>query len=109
YALPEFLRNVYPGELNATDTGRIMSVYALTAAAIRPLVTWTMGKVGQRKVLTFALVMLILSMLLMARLVTPGTPYWYFAFPLVLYASQSRPLYLCRRGGLSIVRSPRQG
>jgi MFS transporter, DHA2 family, multidrug resistance protein len=92
YALPEFLRNVYPGELNATDTGRIMCVYALTAAAIRPLVTWSIAKVGQRKVLTFALVMLVLSMLLMARLVTPGTPYWYFAFPLILYAFCLAPL-----------------
>jgi MFS transporter, DHA2 family, multidrug resistance protein len=92
YALPEFLRNVYPGQLNATDTGRIMCVYALTAAAIRPLVTWAIGKVGQRKTLTFALVMLILSMLLMARLVTPGTPYWYFALPLILYAFCLAPL-----------------
>ncbi len=92
YALPEFLRTVYPGQLNATDTGRIMSIYALTAAAIRPLVTWSIAKVGQRKVLTFALVMLILSMLLMARLVTPGTPYWYFALPLVLYAFCLAPL-----------------
>jgi MFS transporter, DHA2 family, multidrug resistance protein len=92
YALPEFLRNVYPGQLNATDTGRIMCVYSLTAAAIRPLVTWAIAKFGQRKVLTFALVMLILSMLLMARLVTPGTPYWYFAFPLILYAFCLSPL-----------------
>jgi DHA2 family multidrug resistance protein len=92
YALPEFLRNVYPGEMNATDTGRIMCVYALTAAAIRPVVTWAIAKAGQRKVLTFALVMLILSMLLMARLVTPGTPYWYFALPLILYAFCLSPL-----------------
>jgi hypothetical protein len=69
-----------------------MCVYALTAAAIRPLVTWAIGKVGQRKTLTFALVILILSMLLMARLVTPGTPYWYFAFPLILYAFCLAPL-----------------
>jgi DHA2 family multidrug resistance protein len=92
YALPEFLRNVYPGKLNATDTGQIMCVYALTAAAIRPLVTWSIGKAGQRKVFTFALVMLVLSMLLMARLVTPGTPYWYFALPLTLYAFCLSPL-----------------
>jgi MFS transporter, DHA2 family, multidrug resistance protein len=92
YALPEFLRNVYPGELNATDTGRIMCVYSLTAAAIRPLVTRSIAKFGQRKVVSFALVMLILSMLLMARLVTPGTPYWYFAFPLILYAFCLSPL-----------------
>jgi DHA2 family multidrug resistance protein len=92
YALPEFLRNVYLGELNATDTGRIMCVYALTAAAIRPVVTWAIGKAGQRKVLTFALIMLVLSMLLMARLVTPGTPYRYFALPLVLYAFCLSPL-----------------
>jgi MFS transporter, DHA2 family, multidrug resistance protein len=36
YALPEFLRNVYPRPLSATQTGQIMCIYALTAAAIRP-------------------------------------------------------------------------
>jgi MFS transporter, DHA2 family, multidrug resistance protein len=107
YALPEFLRNVHPAQLNATDTGRIMCVYALTAAAIRPLVTWAMGKVGQRKALTFALVMLILSMLLMARLVTPSTPYWYFALPLVLYAFCLAPL-LSSVGGGTVARLPQE-
>jgi MFS family permease len=107
YALPEFLRNVYPGRLNATDTGRIMCVYALTAAAIRPLVTWAMSKVGQRKALTFALVMLILSMLTMARLVTPGTPYWYFALPLVLYGFCLAPL-LSSVGGGTVARLPQE-
>jgi hypothetical protein len=107
YALPEFLRNVYPAQLNATDTGRIMCVYALTAAAIRPLVTWAMGKVGQRKALTFALVMLILSMLLMARLITSGTPYWYFALPLVLYAFCLAPL-LSSVGGGTVARLPQE-
>jgi DHA2 family multidrug resistance protein len=107
YALPEFLRNVYPAQLNATDTGRIMSVYALTSAAIRPLVTWSIGKVGQRKVLTFALVMLILSMLLMAHLVTPGTPYWYFALPLVLYAFCLAPLLSSVAGG-TVARLPQE-
>jgi DHA2 family multidrug resistance protein len=107
YALPEFLRNVYPAQLNATDTGRVMCVYALTAAAIRPWVTWAMGKVGQRKALTFALVMLILSMLLMARLVTPSTPYWYFALPLVLYAFCLAPL-LSSVGGGTVARLPQE-
>jgi DHA2 family multidrug resistance protein len=107
YALPQFLRNVYPPQLNATDTGRIMCVYAITAAAIRPLVTWSIGKVGQRKVLTFALVMLILSMLLMARLVTPTTPYWYFALPLILYAFCLAPLLSSVAGG-TVARLPQE-
>jgi MFS transporter, DHA2 family, multidrug resistance protein len=105
YALPEFLRNVYPAQLNATDTGRVMSVYALTAAAIRPLVTWTIGKIGQRKVLAFSLLMLILSMLLMARLVTSLTPYWYFVAPLVLYAFCLAPLLSSVAGG-TVARLP---
>jgi MFS transporter, DHA2 family, multidrug resistance protein len=107
YALPEFLRNVHPARLNATDTGRLMCVYALTAAAIRPLVTRVIGKVGQRKVLTFSLVMLIASMLLMARLVTPMTPYWYFAFPLVLYAFCLAPLLSAVAGG-TVARLPQE-
>jgi DHA2 family multidrug resistance protein len=68
YALPEFLRNVFPHPLSATQTGRIMCVYALTAATIRPLVTWAIGRFGQRKAMTFAFSMLVLSMLLFARL-----------------------------------------
>jgi MFS transporter, DHA2 family, multidrug resistance protein len=107
YALPEFLRSVYPAQLNATDTGRVMCVYALTAAAIRPVVTWAIGKVGQRKVLSFALVMLILSMLTMARLVTPDTPYWYFALPLVLYAFCLAPLLSAVAGG-TVARLPQE-
>jgi MFS transporter, DHA2 family, multidrug resistance protein len=107
YALPEFLRNVYPQQLNATDTGRIMCVYALTAAAIRPLVTWSIGKVGQRKVLTFALAMLVMAMLLMGRLVTTGTPYTYFALPLVLYAFCLSPLLSSIAGG-TVARLPQE-
>src|SRR6202012_5258649 len=107
YALPEFLRNVYPQQLNATDTGRIMCVYALTAAAIRPLVTWSIGKAGQRKVLTFALAMLVVAMLLMGRLVTTGTPYTYFALPLVLYAFCLAPL-LSSIGGGTVARMPQE-
>jgi DHA2 family multidrug resistance protein len=102
YALPEFLRNVYSAQLNATDTGRIMCVYALTAAAIRPVVTWAIGKLGQRKVLTFALVML-----LTARLVTPDTPYWYFVLPLVLYAFCLAPLLSAVAGG-TVARLPQE-
>jgi MFS transporter, DHA2 family, multidrug resistance protein len=105
YALPEFLRHVDPRELNATDTGRVMCAYALTAATIRPLVTWTIGKLGQRKVLSFALMMLIASMLLMARLVTTGTPQVYFVVPLILYAFCLAPLLSSVAGG-TVARLP---
>ncbi len=107
YALPEFLRNVDPQQLNATDTGRIRCVYALTAAAIRPLVTWSIGKVGQRKVLAFALAVLVVAMLLMGRLVTTGTPYTDFALPLVLYAFCLAPLLSSIAGG-TVARLPQE-
>ena len=86
YALPEFLRNVDPNKLSATSTGQIMCVYALTAAAIRPMVTMSIGKFGQRKVLLFAVSMLIISMLMLAQLITTGTPEAAYAIPLILYA-----------------------
>jgi EmrB/QacA subfamily drug resistance transporter len=105
YALPEFLRNVDPRELNATDTGRAMCAYALTAATIRPLVTWSIGKLGQRKVLTFALVMLIASTLLMSRLLTTDTPQIYFVLPLILYAFCLAPLLSSVAGG-TVARLP---
>jgi MFS transporter, DHA2 family, multidrug resistance protein len=47
YALPQFLRNVFPHPLSATQAGRIMCVYALTAAAIRPLVSLSIARFGQ--------------------------------------------------------------
>jgi DHA2 family multidrug resistance protein len=99
YALPEFLRHVDPRELNATRTGQIMCAYSFTAALIRPLVTKSIAKFGQRKALVFSLTMLIVSMLLMARLITLGTPEWMYAVPLVLYAFCLAPLLSAIGGG----------
>jgi MFS transporter, DHA2 family, multidrug resistance protein len=99
YALPEFLRGVDPNQLSATDAGLIMCVYALTAASIRPLVTTSIAKFGQRKVVTFALVMLISSMLLFERLITIGTPVVYYIFPLMLYAFCLAPMLSSVGGG----------
>jgi MFS transporter, DHA2 family, multidrug resistance protein len=99
YALPEYLRHVDPRELNATHTGQVMCVYAFTAALIRPLVTRSIGLLGQRKVLTFALTMLIISMIVFARLITTGTALAYFAIPLVLYAFCLAPLLSSVGGG----------
>jgi DHA2 family multidrug resistance protein len=99
YALPEYLRHVDPRELDATHTGRIMCVYAFTAALIRPLVTKSIGLFGQRKVLTFALAMLIISMLVFARLMTTATALEFFAIPLVLYAFCLAPLLSAVGGG----------
>jgi MFS transporter, DHA2 family, multidrug resistance protein len=99
YALPEFLRGVDPNELSATDTGVIMCAYSLTAASIRPLVTTSIGKFGQRKVVTFAMVMLISSMLLFERLITIGTPVTYYVLPLMLYAFCLAPMLSSVGGG----------
>jgi MFS transporter, DHA2 family, multidrug resistance protein len=92
YALPEFLRNVFPRQLSASQAGRIMCAYALTAAAIRPLVTLAIKRFGQRKAMAFAFTMLILSMLLVARLMTTGTPDIYYVLPLILYAFCLAPM-----------------
>ncbi len=99
YALPQFLRNVFPYRLSASQAGRIMCVYALTAAAIRPLVTKSIARVGQRKAITFAFTMLVLSMLLFARLMTTGTPATYYVLPLILYAFCVAPMLSATSSG----------
>jgi DHA2 family multidrug resistance protein len=99
YALPEFLRNVYPWQLSATQAGRIMCVYALTAAAIRPFVTTAIARFGQRKVIAFAFVMLVASMLLFARLMTTGTPDTDYTIPLILYAFCLAPMLSATSSG----------
>jgi len=86
YMLPEFLRNVASQPLSATQTGRVMAVYALTAAAVRPLIVSIVAHFGQRKTICGALLCLIASMLLINRFMTSGTPAEYFYLPLVLYA-----------------------
>lgn len=92
YAMPEFLRNTFPTPLSATQTGRIMCVYALTAAAIRPLVTPSIAKFGPRKVISFAFIALIASMFSAWRLMTLQTPPYYYVLPLVLYAFCVAPM-----------------
>jgi MFS transporter, DHA2 family, multidrug resistance protein len=92
YAVPEYLRNVFPYQLSATQAGRIMCVYALTAAAIRPLVSISIARFGQRKAMTFAFTVLVCSMLLFARLMTTGTPIIDYAIPLILYAFCLAPM-----------------
>jgi MFS transporter, DHA2 family, multidrug resistance protein len=92
FALPEYLRGVDPNRLSATDTGRLICVYSLTAAAIRPFVVTGIVKFGQRKTIAFAFSMLVLSMLIFARLITSGTPEIYYALPLALYAFCLAPM-----------------
>ena len=86
YMLPEFLRNVASQPLSATQTGRVMAVYALTAAAIRPVIVGVIARFGQRKTIGGALLCLIASMLLINRFLTTNTPASYFYLPLILYA-----------------------
>lgn len=85
FMLPQFLRNVSSQPLSATQTGRVMAVYALTAAAVRPLVVGIVARHGQRKTICGALACLIASMLLINRVLTTDTPAYYFYLPLVLY------------------------
>lgn len=92
FVLPEFLRNLAANTYSATQTGQIMCVYALSAAAMRPLIVPLITRVGQRKTIAIALVMLIASMVVFHRLLTTDTPGPYFVLPLVLYAACLSPL-----------------
>lgn len=109
YAVPEFLRNTFPTPLSATQTGLIMCVYALTAAAARPFVTPAIAKYGPRKVISFAFIMLIASMLSAWRLLTVQTPPEYYVLPLMLYALCLAPmLSAIGSGAVSKVPGPSQ-
>jgi DHA2 family multidrug resistance protein len=92
YVLPEFMRNIAARSLSATQTGQVTCVYALAAAAVRPLMLGFIARVGQRKAIWAALVMLIVSMLLFQRQLTADTPTTAFYVPLVLYALCLAPL-----------------
>jgi DHA2 family multidrug resistance protein len=92
YMLPEFLRNVATNSLSATQTGQVMAVYALSAAAMRPFMVGVIARLGQRKTILLALLLLIASMLLISHFLTTGTPVSYFYLPLVLYALCLSPL-----------------
>jgi DHA2 family multidrug resistance protein len=62
-------------------------------------VTWSIGKIGQRKAIIFALSMLVFSMTLFARLLTTGTPVVAYIAPLVVYAFCLTPLLSAVGGG----------
>jgi MFS transporter, DHA2 family, multidrug resistance protein len=92
YVLPEFLRDVSEHTYSATQTGRIICVYALTAAAVRPLMVPFIAHLGQRKTIALALLMLLASMLLFRQFLTTGTSTGYYLLPLVLYGLCLSPL-----------------
>ena len=92
FVLPEFLRTLSAQTLSATQTGQIICVYALAAAALRPSVVPLIARIGQRKAIALALIMLIASMVLFNRQLTTGTPVAYFVLPLILYACCLSPL-----------------
>src|SRR6202034_4356880 len=73
FVLPEFLRNISAHTYSATQTGQIICVYALTAAAVRPLMVPFIARLGQRKTIAFALLMLIASMLIFQDILTTDT------------------------------------
>jgi DHA2 family multidrug resistance protein len=99
FVLPRFLRNTDSQTHSATQTGQIICIYALTAAAIRPLTTIVLGRVGPRKAIAFAICMLVCSMLLLNYWLTTGTPDGYYILPLILYAFCLSPLLPAVGGG----------
>ena len=92
YVLPEYLRNVASPRLSAAQTGEVMCLYALSAAAIRPLMVGLIARIGQRKTIAGAMVALIASMLLLHSDLTTATPRFHYALPLILYAFCLSPL-----------------
>jgi MFS transporter, DHA2 family, multidrug resistance protein len=107
FVLPEYLRNVSAHTYSATQTGRIICVYALVAAAARPLMVPLIVRLGQRKVIAIALCMLIASMLLFQRFLTTDTSIGYYLLPLVLYALCVSPL-LPAIGSGTVAKIPQQ-
>jgi DHA2 family multidrug resistance protein len=92
FVLPEFLRNISAHTYSATQTGQIICVYALTAAAVRPLMVPLIARIGQRKTIAIALSMLVASMLVLLHFLTTDTSTGYYILPLVLYAFCLSPL-----------------
>lgn len=86
FVLPEFLRLVDSQTHSATQSGRLIALYALIAATVRPFATRFITRYGQRKATAAALCMLIGSMVLLYRWLTGSTPDIYFLLPLALYA-----------------------
>jgi MFS transporter, DHA2 family, multidrug resistance protein len=87
FVLPEFLRLVDSQTHSATQTGRLIAFYALTAALLRPVMSKLLTKFGPRKVIAASFCMLISAMLLLYRCLTTSTPDGYFLLPLALYAA----------------------
>ncbi|HTD27758.1 MAG TPA: MFS transporter [Xanthomonadaceae bacterium] len=85
FVLPEFLRNISAQTYSATQTGQIICVYALTAAAARPQMVKVIARIGQRKTIALALLMLIASMLAFQHVLTSWTPAVVYVLPLMLY------------------------
>jgi len=100
YVLPFFLRSIDSQTHSATQTGQFICIYALTAAAVRPLASIMVARLGPRKTITFSICMLIFSMLLFNRCLTTGTSDGYFVLPLILYAFCLAPLLPAIGGGI---------
>jgi MFS transporter, DHA2 family, multidrug resistance protein len=92
FVLPEYLRNISAHTYSATQTGQLICVYALTAAAVRPLMVPLIAHFGQRKTIVGALAMLSASMLLFQHFLTRDTSTPYYIPPLVLYGLCLSPL-----------------
>jgi MFS transporter, DHA2 family, multidrug resistance protein len=86
FVLPEFLRLVDTRTHSATQTGCLIAFYALAGAALRPIMSKVISKIGPRKTTALAFFMLIVAMLLFYRCLTTSTPDGYFLLPLALYA-----------------------
>ncbi len=92
FVLPEFLRNLSSHRYDATHAGQVLCIYALTAAAVRPLMVKMIATLGQRKAIAIAFGMLICSMLLFQRVLTTGTSWESYVLPLMLFGLCLSPL-----------------
>jgi MFS transporter, DHA2 family, multidrug resistance protein len=92
FVLPRFLRNIDSQTHSATQTGRIICIYALTAVCLRPMATALIARIGARLTITFGVGALVLSMVLLNHWLTTGTPDGYYVLPLILYAFCLAPL-----------------
>jgi DHA2 family multidrug resistance protein len=99
FVLPRFLRYTDSQTHSATQTGQLICIYALAAAASRPIVTPMIARFGPRKAVVFSICMLVLSMFLLNRWLTTGTPDGYYVLPLICYGLCLAPLLPAVGGG----------
>ncbi|GAN55836.1 major facilitator superfamily MFS_1 [Tanticharoenia sakaeratensis NBRC 103193] len=87
FELPEFLRGVMQPDFSASQAGVFLAIYSLMTAFARSQSGKVHARIGQRNGLLLAMMLLVLSMLLINRLMTSGTPPLDYMPALALFAA----------------------